>query len=147
MMAEWPMTCSVEIRGLGRVLFCHASPRNDTDVFTRLTDETLLLSMFQDCESSLVVCGHTHMQFDRKVGQIRVVNAGSVGMPFGNPGAYWMLLGPEIEFRQTKFDLDIAAERVARTDFPNAAEYAQKHVLEPPTEARMLEAFSNVEYS
>ena len=42
----------------------------------------------------LVVCGHTHMQFDRKVGATRVVNAGSVGMPFGEPGAYWLLLGP-----------------------------------------------------
>jgi len=33
--------------------------------------------------ADVVVCGHTHMQLDRRVGGVRVVNAGSVGMPFG----------------------------------------------------------------
>jgi predicted phosphodiesterase len=35
-----------------------------------------------DIEPNLVVCGHTHMQFDRAIGGVCVVNAGSVGMPF-----------------------------------------------------------------
>ena len=35
------------------------------------------------------------MQFDRMVGKTRVLNAGSVGMPFGEPGAYWLLLGAD----------------------------------------------------
>jgi Icc-related predicted phosphoesterase len=39
---------------------------------------------------SLAVCGHTHVQFDRAVAGKRVVNPGSVGIPYeGRPGAYW----------------------------------------------------------
>jgi predicted phosphodiesterase len=91
----------LEINGLGRVLFCHATPRNDNEIFTRLTAEERLLPVFGEAQGELVVCGHTHMQFDRMVGKTRVVNAGSGGMPFSDPGAEWPLLGPEIQLRHT----------------------------------------------
>jgi hypothetical protein len=52
------------------------------------------------------------MQFDRKIGATRVVNAGSVGMPFGEPGAYWLLLGPDVQLRHTDYDLTEAAQRI-----------------------------------
>ncbi|MCI0698042.1 metallophosphoesterase family protein [candidate division KSB1 bacterium] len=85
LLASWPKTLWVEIRGLGEVLFCHATPRSDTEVFTRLTPEDRLLPIFEGVNVPVVICGHTHMQFDRTIGRIRVVNAGSVGMPFGEP--------------------------------------------------------------
>ncbi len=85
LLEGWPPTCQVEIPGLGDVLFCHATPRNDTEIFTRLTPDDRLLPIFEGLGVSVVVCGHTHMQFDRMVGTTRVVNAGSVGMPFGEP--------------------------------------------------------------
>ena len=93
-LAGWPKTLRVEIAGLGEVLFCHATPRNENECFTRLTPEERLLPVFEGLDVPVVVCGHTHMQFDRMIGRTRVVNAGSVGMPFGEPGAYWLLLGP-----------------------------------------------------
>src|SRR5690554_3276639 len=83
LMAGWPETLSFELPGLGTVLFCHATPRSDTDVFTRRTPEARLLRLFEGVGADLVVCGHTHMQFDRQIGRTRVVNAGSVGMPYG----------------------------------------------------------------
>lgn len=79
--------------GLSAVLFCHATPGSDTEIVTRLTPEARLLGTFGGLEAALVVCGHTHMQYDRRIGGVRVVNAGGVGMPFGDPGAYWLLLG------------------------------------------------------
>ncbi len=112
LLAGWPATLRVEIRGLGEVLFCHATPRNDTEIFTRLTPEERLLPVFAGLDVSAVVCGHTHMQFDRTIAGIRVLNAGSVGMPFGEPGAYWLLLGPGVELRRTRYDLAKAAERI-----------------------------------
>lgn len=141
-LESWPATASVDVPPIGRVLFCHASPRNDTDIFTRLTPEAALRPLFADVAAATVVCGHTHMQFDRMVGGVRVVNAGSVGMPFGTPGAYWALLGPEIELRCTRYDLARAAERVRATPYPQAEEFAQQNILAPPAEAAMLDVFT-----
>jgi putative phosphoesterase len=83
LLAGWSKTLRIEISGLGEVLFCHATPRDDNEIFTRLTSEERLLPIFEGLNVSMVVCGHTHMQFDRMIGSVRVVNAGSVGMPFG----------------------------------------------------------------
>jgi len=96
-------------------------------------------------DAPLAVCGHTHMQFDRKVGATRVVNAGSVGMPFQDTGAYWLLLGPGVQLRKTTYDLEKAAALVRRTTFPRADEFAARNILQPPTEAATLEAFKNAE--
>jgi predicted phosphodiesterase/GNAT superfamily N-acetyltransferase len=145
LLASWPATFSVQIGGLGEVLFCHATPRSDTAIFTRATPEDRLLPVFDDVEAAVVVCGHTHMQFDRTVGQIRVVNAGSVGMPFGEPGAYWLLLGPDVQLRHTRYDLTSAAARIRATSYPQAQEFAERSVLAPPSEAATVEAFARVE--
>jgi hypothetical protein len=85
------------------------------------------------------------MPFDRTIGRIRVVNAGSVGMPFGKPGAYWLLLGPEVELRRTQYDLTRAAERIRSTKYPQAPEFAARSVLRPPSEEQMLEVFTRAE--
>jgi Calcineurin-like phosphoesterase superfamily domain len=143
----WPKTHSVEIRGMGEVLFCHATPRNDTECFTRLTSEDRLLPVFAGINAPIVVCGHTHMQFDRRVGEIRVLNAGSVGMPVGEPGAYWLLLGPDVQLRHTSYDLAKAAERIRDTRYPQAQDFAARSILQPPSEGEILEAFTRVELS
>lgn len=134
----WPLTLRLELPGLGDVLFCHATPRSDNEIFTRLTPEERLLPIFERAAATTVVCGHTHMQFDRPIGKTRVVNAGSVGMPFGEPGAYWLLLGPDLELRQTPYDFAAANERFAATEYPNTADF---DVQDPPTAAQMLEIF------
>ncbi len=144
-IASWPETIRFEIPGLGEVLFCHATPRNDTEIFTRLTPEDRLVPIFENLDVSLVVCGHTHMQFDRTIGKIRVVNAGSVGMPFAGPGADWLLLGPDVQLRHTAYDLTQAAERIRATKYPQAEEFAARNVLQPPTEKETLELFGRVE--
>ena len=141
----WPPTCRVEVDGLGAVLFCHATPRNDTEIFTRQTLEDRLVPVFEGVDVPLVICGHTHMQFDRTVGSIRVVNAGSVGMPFGEPGAYWLLLGPDVAVQHTAYDLAEAAARIRATAYPQAQEFADQNVLHPPSEAAMLEVLTRGE--
>ena len=143
-MASWPKTVRLEIGGLGEVLFCHSTPRSETEVFTRLTPEERLIPLFEALQASVVVCGHTHMQFDRMIGGTRVVNAGSVGESYGVPGAHWLLLGPEVQLRHTPYDLTQAAERIRATSYPQAQEDAQG-ILQPPSEAEMLELFTKWE--
>ena len=145
-LRTWPRTFRLRIDGLGDVLFCHGTPRSETESFTRLTPEGRLLPVFLGLNVSLVVCGHTHMPFDRAIGGVRVVNAGSVGMPFGRPGADWLLLAPEVELRQTSYDLTRAADRVRSTAYPEAAAFAAGSILSPPSEASMLDAFTNASF-
>jgi putative phosphoesterase len=144
-LAAWPLSVRVQAGPLGEVLFCHATPRNDTEIFTRLTADELLSPIFGDLHASVVVCGHTHMQFDRRIGGVRIVNAGSVGMPFGHPGAYWLLLGDDVELRRTPYNLEEAARRIRATKYPKAEEFAARNVLQPPPEQEMLEMFSRAE--
>jgi len=144
-LASWPKTFRFEIPGLGEVLFCHATPRNENECFTRLTREEVLLPLFEGSHASVVICGHTHMQFDRMVGKTRVVNAGSVGMPFGEPGADWLLLGPDVELQHTAYDLAHAAERIRGTKYPQAEDFAARNVLQPPSEEEMLKVFARAE--
>lgn len=145
LLASWPATLRVPVQGIGDVLFVHATPENDTDIFTELTAEARLRPLFDPLDVPVVVCGHTHMQFDRPVGAVRVINAGSVGMPFDEPGAYWLLLGPNVELRHTRYDLQAAAERVRATEYPQAEEFASRNILKPPSKADMLTAFAAYE--
>ncbi len=91
-----------ETQQVGDVLYCHASPRNDVDIFTERTPEERIALLFEGLDVSAVVCGHTHSQYERTVAGVRVVNAGSVGMPYEDePGAYWLL---DLEHRRTPYD-------------------------------------------
>jgi putative phosphoesterase len=100
-----PEQLVLDVDGVGPVLFCHATLRNDTEVFLEETPIEHVEPMFEGVASDVVVCGHTHMQFTREVHGIWVVNAGSVGMGYEEePGAYWLMLGPGIEHRRTTYD-------------------------------------------
>jgi putative phosphoesterase len=94
-----PLTVSI-----GRVLFCHATPRNDEEIFTKISPDERWREALAGVDADVVVCGHTHVQFDRRIGDIRLVNAGSVGMPYEDEaGAYWALLdGTDVELRRTR---------------------------------------------
>jgi predicted phosphodiesterase len=144
-IATWPMTVSLSIPGLGDVLFCHATPRNEFEIFLPTTAEEKLLPVFGTVKESMVVCGHSHIQFDRTVGRHRIVNAGSVGMPFGPPGADWLLLGPGVELRHTNYDLAAAASVVRETGYPEAESFAADYILNPPSAQKMIEAFTPAE--
>jgi putative phosphoesterase len=102
---ELPERLEMDVEGVGHVLFCHATPQNDTDIFLEGTPEERVAPLFAGVEADLVVCGHTHMQFSREIAGVRVVNAGSVGMAYDDePGAYWLALGPGVEHRRTVYD-------------------------------------------
>ena len=138
---SWPRTLQHVVDGLGSVLFCHATPRDENELFTRLTPAAELEPIFSGLGAATIVCGHTHMPFDRSIGDVRVVNAGSVGMPFGDPRAHWLLLGPEVEPRRTTYDLTAAAKTIRATGHPQAERLANE-LPQPRSEEEMLALFS-----
>jgi diadenosine tetraphosphatase ApaH/serine/threonine PP2A family protein phosphatase len=103
-------------------------------MMTSKTPDERLRELTAGVDARVIVCGHTHMPFDRTVGRVRVINPGSVGMPYGHPGAYWALLGPEVEFRRTDYDRGAAAARIRRSAWPGAEDFAQENVLYVPSE-------------
>jgi predicted phosphodiesterase len=127
----WPATVTVDVDGLGPVLFCHGSPRSDEEILTALSPHSRVAPMLAGVSEATIVCGHTHVQFDRAIGGRRVVNAGSVGMPYeGSPGARFCLLGPGVELRRTVYDVEAAAAEIRATGFPDAEAFAAD-LLEP----------------
>lgn len=131
-LAGFEPTVPIAVDGLGEVLFYHASPRSDTELFTVKTSDERLLEIFAGVRQAVVVCGHTHMQFDRQVGATHLINAGSVGMPYGEPDA---------ELRRTPYNLQAAAARIRRSSYPLAADFAASNILHPPTAAEALAVF------
>jgi len=131
-LGSLPHPLTLEVEGVGDVLFCHGSPRSDEEILTSATPPKRLDPILDGVRERVVVCGHTHVQFDRPVGERRVVNAGSVGMPYEDePGARWCLLGPGVELRRTAYDVEAAAARVRASGFPEADEHAEV-LLRPP---------------
>jgi len=131
-LAGLPLDLVVEVDGLGPVRFCHGAPGSDTKTITRLTPEERLRSLLAGVEERVVVCGHTHVQFDRSLDGIRVINAGSVGAPYeAAPAAYWLLLGPGVSHRRTEYDVETAAARMRATGYPNVA-YLDEFLHEDP---------------
>jgi predicted phosphodiesterase len=134
-LATFAPTVELEIDGLGPTLFCHGSPRSDEEMITTLTPEERLADAVAEVRAPVIVCGHTHQQFDRRIGDRRIVNAGSVGLPYeGRPGAYWAILGPDVELRRTAYDLEAAIERMRGSGCPDLDEFLEESLVNP-TEA------------
>ncbi|WP_027342762.1 metallophosphoesterase family protein [Hamadaea tsunoensis] len=134
-LATFPFSVVVEIEGLGPVRFCHGSPRKDTELVTPQTPADRFAELCEGIDEQVLVTGHTHLQFDRMVAGRRSVNPGSVGLPYhtGEPGtAYWALLGPDVELRQTRYDVDEAVERCRVTGDPSG-DTIVRYLLTPPT--------------
>lgn len=138
LMDSWPEQLSLNIPGVGEVLFCHATPRSLTEVFTLLSPESKLNELFGSLQEDIIICGHTHMQFQLIVNGKRVINAGSVGMPFAPPGAYWLSLGRGVRHQHTPYDFNEAAKIISATSYPEAKQFAESNILNPPSEKRML---------
>jgi predicted phosphodiesterase len=79
-LADLPLT--VELDG---VLYCHATPRSDDEVLTRISSPERWEDALAGVEAPLVVAGHTHQQDDRVVGDVRFANAGARMLQAGWP--------------------------------------------------------------
>jgi putative phosphoesterase len=146
-LARFVEQATVDVAGLGQVRFCHGSPRSDEELVTPETPEPRMRALSAGLSEGTLVSAHTHVQFDRRVAGIRSVNPGSVGMPFeGRPGAYWAVLGPDVDLRRTEYDVDEAARRYRASSDP-LAEAMVETLLEPPTRAEAIDHAERLEFS
>jgi putative phosphoesterase len=136
-----PFSIVIDIAGLGPVRFCHGSPRADNEIVTPGTPAERFAELSANIDEQLLVTGHTHIQFDRPVAGRRSVNPGSLGIPYhlGEPGtAYWAMLGPDVELRQTRYDVTPAISIGDELGDPGA-DRIRDLLLTPPTPAELIE--------
>ena len=135
--AAWPTT--VELDG---VLYCHASPRDDLrPILTDASPDERFQDALAGVENRLVVAGHTHMQFRRG----RFSNAGSVGMPYEDDvAAFWAIVGADIEFRRTEFDVERAIAEIEDTAWPDRDEFLAENLRAAPSRKQATEHFESL---
>jgi predicted phosphodiesterase len=145
LLAGLPHPVELRMRGFGRVVACHGTPRDDEEVV--LVDSSLerwaqALGGLDD-DVATVLCGHTHMPFVRLVDRRLVVNPGSVGMPYGRPGGSWALLRDgQVELRHTPVDVDAAVAAVAAgSAYPGARAWADEYLRSAASDADALRVF------
>jgi putative phosphoesterase len=136
-LGAWPLTVVLD-----GVLFCHATPRDDEELLTRISSPERWAAALDGVAPPLVVAGHTHQQDDRTVGAIRFVNAGSVGLPYeGDPGdARWAWIADGVPaLRATGYDAPGAGRRML--DGGALDESLHAALIEPVPAAEITELF------
>jgi predicted phosphodiesterase len=144
---RFPDSVIVDISGLGPTRFCHGSPRSDEELVTPATPSRRMRELLVGVTERVLVTGHAHIQFDRVTHGVRSVNPGSVGIPYqGRPGAYWAILGPDVELRRTEYDLELAVARYRETRDP-LVETTIDTLLKPPTLREVIGHAEALEFS
>jgi predicted phosphodiesterase len=146
-VASFQENVVVEIDGLGPTRFCHGSPRSDEELVTEATPVARVREFLDGVEERTVVTAHTHVSYERVVDGTRLLNPGSVGLPYeGRTGAYWALLGPGVEHRRTEYDLGEAERRFRAGDNP-FAELTMELLGTPPSRAEAIEHAESLGFS
>ncbi|HEY2327390.1 MAG TPA: metallophosphoesterase family protein [Gaiellaceae bacterium] len=114
---------------LDGVTYCHATPQDNTTMTTAITPDEDFVRLFG--EHGTFVIGHTHHQFDRRIGDLRVVNAGSVGMPYeGEVAAFWALVvDGDPQFRKTSIDVERAVAGIRVSGWDTGEEFIAENLL------------------
>jgi putative phosphoesterase len=130
---SWPATVTLD-----GSLYCHATPRSDTEIVTPWSPEPLWGEVLAGADEEIVVCGHTHYQYDARRGGHRVVNPGSVGNPSIRPTAWWAVLDSGgVELRTTDYDTRATADAWRASGFPRT-DFADE-LVEPYSLQRLTE--------
>jgi putative phosphoesterase len=131
--------------GVDGVLYCHGSPRSDEEILTRVSPDARVRAALAGVTERVVVGGHTHVQYERELDGIRLVNAGSVGMPYeGRQGAFWALVvDGTVELRHTPYAIDAAVALIRASEYPDAEQLAG-WLLEPEDPAETSAYFESI---
>lgn len=127
---------------LGDVAMVHASPTNLWKAPLPDATDAELHDTYRGLAASLVIYGHIHRPFVRKVEGMTVANTGSVSLSYdGDPRASYLILdGANVDIRRVEYDLEHEAGVLLRSGLPNAGWVCQNlrsaH-YNPPTQANV----------
>src|SRR2546426_11184440 len=131
MLGELPLTRTLDLGPAGRALLCHGSPSSNLEYIwpdapnSKLSEQ---LGGEASRDFDFVLVGHSHLQFNRLVGRVKLVNPGSVGQPRdGDPRAAYAI-----------FDTGEGALTFHRVEYPVAATAAKIRARGMPLADRLV---------
>jgi predicted phosphodiesterase len=111
----------------------HASPAGDEKGVWPDTPEGEIPELFASVPGRVFVVSHTHIAGERRSGDLRVLNTGSVGLPYdGDSRASYLVLegdgesDPSATWRRVSYDRERAVAAVKARDVPMGARLIQR---------------------
>ncbi len=78
-LARLPASARLPLDDGGELVLVHGSPADPTEPLTHDMTDDEVNSLLGDDPADVVICGGSHVPFDRLIGGVRVINVGSVG--------------------------------------------------------------------
>lgn len=106
-----------------RYLLVHGSPRRINEYLYEDKPDATFARIAEGADADVIVCGHTHRAYEKRVGEFRFINDGSAGKPKdGDARACWALFDTgtaALEFRRVEYDVERTAQAILTGDLPH----------------------------
>jgi predicted phosphodiesterase len=108
-LGQLPLTARMPLQNGDELVLVHGSPVDPTEPMEATMSDEELSALLGDDPADLVVCGGSHVPFDRQVAGVRIVNVGSVGEAPGGDHAQGALIevtlaGYEVELLSVRYE-------------------------------------------
>lgn len=112
-LANLPMNGQIEVGGI-KIFVTHATPFDLHRYVKPDISDNELMEMFTDRGANLIIWGHTHLPWIRKVGDFTALNPGSLGQPRdGNPDASFAVWEDgQLEIIRKPYQREITARKI-----------------------------------
>ncbi|TKJ31795.1 MAG: hypothetical protein CEE40_00255 [Chloroflexi bacterium B3_Chlor] len=123
-LRDLPYLQRSDVADYGAILGAHASFVSDELGVWAATTNGELRDLLGGIDARLLLCGHTHHQLERSLGQTSVVNPGSVGLPLdGDQRAAYAILDLEggdcqVALHRVDYDVDEVIARLEEVGHP-----------------------------
>ena len=109
-----------------RFLLVHGSPRRINEYLFEDKPDSTFARIAAGADADVIVCGHTHRPYTKRIGETLFINVGSAGKPKdGDPRVCWALLetsgdGVSVEFRRVEYEVEKVAQAILASELPDA---------------------------
>ena len=109
-----------------RFLLVHGSPRRINEYLFEDKPDSTFARIAAGADADVIVCGHTHRPYTKRIGETLFINVGSAGKPKdGDPQACWALIdtsaeGVNVAFRRVEYDVERVAQAILASELPDA---------------------------
>jgi len=130
-----PETLEIPLTNQIQLYACHATPTSLFDVISdQATNEEFLPFIEANERANYYVYGHIHLPFTRQFSGKKIINTGSVGLPFdGDPRASYIVFDRtekdiQIQFRRVSYDVEQACQDLDDEGYPESAKNVIKGI-------------------